>query len=69
MPEDPRRQFSDQELIDAVGEHAPAGTSEVAEAVDASRQAVDPRLKQLAEQGEIQRKQIAKVQVWYRECE
>jgi predicted ArsR family transcriptional regulator len=71
MPEDtepPQRQFTDSELREAVSEHAPASTSEVAEALGVSRRAVDYRLKRLADDGEIERKKIAKVQVWYSEC-
>lgn len=68
MAEDPRREFSDADLLEAVSEYSPASTGEVADAVGASRQGVDRRLKQLADQRRIQRKQIAKVQVWFIEC-
>lgn len=68
MAEDPRREFSDADLLEAVSEHSPAGTEEVARTVGATRQGVDRRLKQLAEDGRVQRKQIAKVQVWFIDC-
>ncbi|GGN26464.1 hypothetical protein [Halarchaeum nitratireducens] len=38
---------TDEELIEAVKEHTPAGTSEVAEHVALSRQAADNRLRQI----------------------
>lgn len=60
--------YTDQDFTDAVAAHSPASTSEIAEQVGCERQTADGRLKELAEEGEIQRKQIAKVTVWYQEC-
>lgn len=68
MAEDPRREFTDTDLLDAVSDHAPASTQEIAETVGATRQGVDRRLKRLADEGRVQRKQIAKVQVWFTDC-
>ncbi|QDX40853.1 hypothetical protein [Salarchaeum sp. JOR-1] len=62
------RKFDDDELVTAVQACAPAGTSEVADEVDATRQAVHGRLNDLADDGRIKRKQIAKVQVWFTDC-
>lgn len=65
--EDPRRQFSDQDLIEAVSQHEPAGTQEIAEAVGASRRAVEYRLQSLAEDDDtpLQVKKIGRALVWY----
>jgi hypothetical protein len=67
--EDPRRQFSDEELIAAVRKHKPCGTQEVVEYLDGhhTRQAVLDRLRQLAENEDmsIETKLIGRVRVWY----
>lgn len=65
--EDPRRQFSDQDLINAVQEHEPAGTQEIADSVGASRRAVEYRLRSLVEDdgAPIQLKKIGLSLIWY----
>lgn len=65
--EDPRRQFSDEELMAMVREHAPAGTSEIAESLGVSRRAVEYRLRALAENEttELRVKKIGQSLVWY----
>lgn len=55
---------SEQEYLDAVGEHSPASTSEVAEAVGVTRQGADYRLRQLEEDGKVQRKMVGNSLVW-----
>jgi DNA-binding Lrp family transcriptional regulator len=62
--EDPRRQYSDSDFLDAVEKHAPASTSEVAQEVGCTRRNADMRLKRLANEGKVKRKKIAASQVW-----
>ena len=62
--EDPRRQYSDSDFLDAVEKHAPASTSEVADEVSCTRRNADTRLKKLADNGKVKRKKIAASQVW-----
>jgi DNA-binding MarR family transcriptional regulator len=62
--EDPRRQFTDADFLDAVGKHNPASTSEVADEVGCTRRNADMRLKKLADDGRVKRKKIAATQVW-----
>lgn len=62
--EDPRRQFSDSDFLDAVEKHSPASTAEVADEVGCTRRNADMRLKRLAEEGAVKRKKIAASQVW-----
>jgi DNA-binding Lrp family transcriptional regulator len=62
--EDPRRQYSDADFLDAVEKHNPASTSEVADEVGCTRRNADMRLKKLADEGKVKRKKIAASQVW-----
>ncbi|WP_338739369.1 FaeA/PapI family transcriptional regulator [Haloplanus salilacus] len=62
--EDPRRQYSDVDFLDAVAKHTPASTSEVADEVGCTRRNADMRLKKLADEGKVKRKKIAASQVW-----
>lgn len=62
--EDPRRQFPDSEFLDAVEEHTPASTSEIADEVGCTRRNADMRLKKLADDEMVERKKIAASQVW-----
>jgi predicted ArsR family transcriptional regulator len=65
--EDPRRQFSDGDLIETVRKHEPAGTKEIADSIGATRRAVEYRLRSLAddETNDIQAKKIGRTLVWY----
>jgi predicted ArsR family transcriptional regulator len=65
--EDPRRQFSDQDLTEVVREHEPAGTQEIADSIGATRRAVEYRLRSLAddETNDVQAKKIGRTLVWY----
>lgn len=56
--------YPDEDFIEAVKEHSPASTSEVAESVGCTRRNADIRLKKLAEEKEVKRKKIAASQVW-----
>ena len=49
---------SDEEYLDAVQEHEPAGTSEVADAVGVARQSADYRLRRLKEAGLVTKKMV-----------
>lgn len=65
--DDPRRQFSDRDLIKTVREHEPAGTQEIADVIGATRRAVEYRLQSMAddETNDVQRKKIGRTLVWY----
>jgi DNA-binding Lrp family transcriptional regulator len=62
--EDPRRQYLDEDFLNAVRKHNPASTSEVADEVGCTRRNADFRLKKLADEGKVIRKKIAASQVW-----
>lgn len=69
MPErdpdaDPRQQFEDADFLDAVREHSPAATREVADVVGCSRRNADYRLKKLREAGRVQSKEVGNSLVW-----
>lgn len=55
---------SDDEIIEAVKENQPAGTAEVGEAVELSRQNADYRLRKLEDQGKVQKKKIGRTLAW-----
>ena len=67
-PRDSRGRFapehSDEELVDAVREYEPAGTSEVAERVGLARQSADYRLRKLADAGRVRSKKVGGSLVW-----
>jgi len=56
--------YTDEDFLQAVEQHAPASTSEVAEEVGCTRRNAGVRLKKLAEAGMVNRKKIAATQVW-----
>ncbi|WP_338738399.1 FaeA/PapI family transcriptional regulator [Haloplanus salilacus] len=63
-----------QELIDvtrpesaylnAVRDHEPAATSEIADSVGVTRQGADYRLRQLEDEGKVQSKMVGNSLVW-----
>lgn len=55
---------SDDEIIEAVEENQPAGTSDVGKAVGMSRQNADYRLRKLEEQGKVRKKKIGRTLAW-----
>jgi predicted transcriptional regulator len=65
--EEPRRQYTDQALIEAVQQHEPSGTQEIADSVGARRRTVEYRLQSLSEDDgtPIQGKKIGQSLVWY----
>lgn len=63
---DARMKASDREIAEVVKESTPAGTSEIAEQIDMSRQGTGRRLKQLHEQwnNPVWRKKVGPTSVW-----
>ena len=57
-------EVSDEEILDAVRNHEPAGTSEVVDAVGLARQNADYRLRQLEDEGRIESKKVGQSLVW-----
>lgn len=57
-------EVSDEEILDAVRNHEPAGTSEVGDAVGLARQNADYRLRQLEDEGRIESKKVGQSLVW-----
>lgn len=64
MSEPVADRHSDEEYLDAVREHEPAGTSEVAAEVGVARQSADYRLRQLEDEGKVRSKQIGNSLAW-----
>ena len=56
---------TDADVLDAVREHDPAGTSEVAAELGVARQSADQRLRKLEDAGRVHRKKIGAVAVWW----
>ncbi|OYR58641.1 helix-turn-helix domain-containing protein [Halorubrum halodurans] len=50
--------------FDAIREHAPASTKEIADAVGVTRQGADYRLRQLEEEGKVESKMVGNSLVW-----
>lgn len=57
-------EYSDEEFLDAVGEHAPAGTGEIAEVIGCTRQNADYRLRRLGEEDKVTSKKIGNSLAW-----
>lgn len=64
MSEPVAGRHSDEEYLDAVREHQPAATSEVAAAVGVARQSADYRLRQLEDDGKVTSKRIGNSLAW-----
>lgn len=56
--------YAEADILAAVREHAPAATSEVAEAVGFARQNADYRLRRLADDGKVRSKKVGPTLVW-----
>lgn len=63
------KQVPDGAFVDAVRDHEPAATAEIAEAVGIARQSAGYRLKQLEEQGRVASKKVGPARVWMIEME
>lgn len=59
------KEYSDEELVEAVERLKIASTGEVAEEVGGHQDQTRTRLKQLAEEGRIERKDCKRRLVWY----
>ena len=55
---------SDEEYLDAVREHEPAATSEIAEVVGVARQSADYRLRKLEDDRKVASKKIGNSLAW-----
>ena len=58
-------EHTDGEILDAVRDHEPAATSEVAEELDMTRQGVDRRLREIRDAGRVRSKKIGASLVWF----
>jgi predicted transcriptional regulator len=58
-------QYTDEDFLEAVEEHEPASTREVADAVGCSRRNADVRLRKLEEAGEIRKKKVGNSLTWF----
>lgn len=59
-----QEEYVDEDFLDAVREHEPATTTEIAEAVGCVRQNADYRLRQLKEDGRVTSKKVGPSVVW-----
>ena len=57
-------QYDDEEVLDAVRDHEPAGTSEVADALGCTTQNADYRLRKLRDAGRVESKKVGRSLVW-----
>lgn len=64
MSESVADRHSDEEYLDAVREHEPAATSEIADEVGVARQSADYRLRQLEADGKVTSKRIGNSLAW-----
>lgn len=56
--------LSDADYLNAVRDHQPAATTEVADAVGVARQSAGYRLKKLEEEGRVESKKVGPSRVW-----
>lgn len=54
----------EEDYLEAVDEHSPASTKEVAEAVGVTRQGADYRLRELEKDGKVESKMVGNSLVW-----
>jgi DNA-binding transcriptional ArsR family regulator len=64
MSEPVEERHSDEEYLDAVREHEPAATSEIAEVVGVARQSADYRLRKLEDERKVTSKTIGNSLAW-----
>lgn len=60
-------EHTDEEVLEAVREHQPAGTQEVADELGVARQSADYRLRQLLDDGRVSKKKVGNSLVWFPE--
>ena len=56
--------ISDDDIIDVLRGSGGAGTSEVADALDCSRQNADQRLRRLRDAGRVKSRKVGAVLIW-----
>jgi len=57
-------EHTDEEVLDAVRKHEPAGTKEVADELGIARQSTDYRLRRLLDEGRVSKKKVGNSLVW-----
>lgn len=55
---------TDEEVLEAVRNHEPAGTQEVANELGIARQSADYRLRRLLDEGRVLKKKVGNSLVW-----
>ena len=56
--------ITDDDILDVLRDHGGAGTSEVADALDCSRQNADQRLRRLRDAGRVESRKVGTVLIW-----
>lgn len=54
----------EEDYFEAIRDHSPATTSEIAEAVGVTRQGADYRLRRLEEEGKVESQMIGNSLIW-----
>lgn len=62
MPE--KRGITDEDLLDVLRDRGGAGTAEVADALDCSRQNADYRLRRLLDDGKVHKRTVGNSLLW-----
>lgn len=57
-------EYTDEEVIEAVAENEPAGTTEVADELGIARQSADYRLRRLLDDDRVSKKKVGNSLVW-----
>lgn len=55
---------TDEEVLQAVRKHDPAGTKEIADELGIARQSADYRLRRLLDEGRVTKKKVGNSLVW-----
>jgi predicted transcriptional regulator len=57
-------EYTDEEVVEAVAENEPAGTTEVADELGIARQSADYRLRRLLDDERVSKKKVGNSLVW-----
>jgi len=57
-------EYTDEEVVEAVAENEPAGTTEVADELGIARQSADYRLRRLLDEERVSKKKVGNSLVW-----
>jgi predicted HTH transcriptional regulator len=57
-------EYTDEEVVEAVSENEPAGTTEVADELGIARQSADYRLRRLLDDERVSKKKVGNSLVW-----